>query len=87
MDFGVAQLDGLLSRFALVFELPLRRTVWLSSITIMAESRLRPYDAVHVATARAEGLRDFATADGHFRKINDLTVWLTRDSPDDGSDR
>ena len=87
MDFGVAQLDILLSRFAKAGALALRRTVGRSSIAIMVERRLRTCGAVHLATARAEGLRDFATEDSHFREISGLTVWLTRDAPDDGSDR
>lgn len=86
MDFGVAQLDQFVNRFAEIFELPLNRTTWLRSVAVMVENQLRSYDAVHVATAREAHLLHFATTDRHFRKIDDLTIWLTLDSADDNTE-
>ncbi len=85
MNFGVAQLEAFLERFEETFELPLRKSTWLSSVGIMAEEQMRSYDALHVATGREARFRDLATTDRHFRKIDDLTIWLTLDHPNDGS--
>lgn len=51
MQFGVRQFDALIERFAVVYELPFRPFIWLRSIEIMADRRLRSHDAVHLATA------------------------------------
>ncbi len=81
MDFGVQQLEALLDRFAETFELPIRPRTWRSSLSVMVDHQLRAYDAIHVATAREHHIRHIATADGHYRNVADLRVWLTQDPP------
>ena len=44
----------------------------------MAQHRLPSHDAIHVATARAAGVRDFVTLDDYFRRVPDLRLWLLR---------
>jgi predicted nucleic acid-binding protein len=73
---GVRRVSGLMSQFAHVTEVPFDRTIWEVSLGIMAQLQLRSHDAIHVATARGIGVRDFATLDGHFRRVPDLRLWL-----------
>jgi predicted nucleic acid-binding protein len=78
--FGLDELEAFLGRFAAVTEVEFRREIWLASLDVMARTQLRSHDAVHVATAREVGVRDFVTVDDHFRRVPDLRVWLMRDS-------
>ena len=45
----------------------------------MARTQLRAHDAIHVATAEAVGVRDFATLDDDFKRVASLRVWQIRD--------
>ncbi len=45
-----------------------------------ARHRLRSHDALHVATALAAGVPDFATVDADFRRVSALRLHLLRDS-------
>ena len=70
--------EDLLARFADLSEIAFDPTIWRASLDVMAHFRLRSHDAVHIATARAAGVRDFATLDDDFRRVPDLRVWLLR---------
>lgn len=87
LESGVVQLEAFLGRFAEALEFPVNQRLWLRSVSIMAEHRLRSYDAFHVATAREARLSHLVTTDRHFRRVHDLTIWLTLDAPSDGSGR
>jgi predicted nucleic acid-binding protein len=79
-EFGVRQFDALVASFAEVFEVPFDSTIWLSSVAVMTDERLRSHDAVHVATARAYRVPALATGDDHFLRVRDLEVILVRDA-------
>ena len=79
MAFGVQRFEALIARFATVTEVEFDIPIWLASIDIMAQTNLRSHDAIHVATARSAGVRDFATVDAHSRRVPDLNVRLIRD--------
>lgn len=81
MRFGVQEFDALLARFDEVNELPFDQSIWLQSITVMTDERLRSHDAIHVATAREYRVPCIATTDDHFLRVNDLDVRLLRDTP------
>jgi len=78
MRFGISQLETFLDGFE-VIELPFVTGIWEQSIEIMALDQLKSLDAIHIATARAYGLRHFATLDNDFNRVSDLRVWLIRD--------
>lgn len=80
MQYGVEQFDQLRERFIDAFELPFDRSIWLQSIDLMVEYFLQAHDAVHAATARAYGLRAFATTDADFVRVTGLDVILLRDA-------
>jgi predicted nucleic acid-binding protein len=80
LRFGVQQFDALLERFALVYELPFRQSIWLRSVEIMADRQLRSHDAIHLATAYENRLTCFATTDDEFLKVPDLDVRLIRNA-------
>lgn len=80
MQFGVSQFAVFLGQFVQVIEFPFRRGIWESSVKIMAFHNLRSHDAIHVATARHLGVKDFATSDNDFQHIDALTVQLIRDT-------
>lgn len=80
MQFGVSQFAAFLGQFVQVIEFPFRRGIWESSVKIMAFHNLRSHDAIHVATARHLGVKDFATSDNDFQHIDALTVRLIRDT-------
>ena len=75
---GARRFEDLLVRFAEVSEIAFDPTIWHASLDVMARYRLRSHDAIHVASARAAGVRDFATLDGDFRRVPDLRVLLLR---------
>ncbi|MGH2534127.1 MAG: type II toxin-antitoxin system VapC family toxin [Thermomicrobiales bacterium] len=80
-QFGVEEFELLLARFAQVNELPFDQAIWLKSITVMTDERLRSHDAIHVATAREYRVPCIATTDDHFLRITDPAVRLLRDDP------
>jgi predicted nucleic acid-binding protein len=80
MTFGVNQFRAFLRQFEDAIELPLDEETWERSIEIMIRHKIRSYDAMHVATARAHGLRHLATVDRWFSGIRSPRIWLTRDS-------
>lgn len=80
MDRGVERFQALLATFGEAIELPFDATIWHTSIDLMVEHFLQAHDAVHAATARAYGLRAFATTDDDFARVTGLDVILLRDS-------
>jgi predicted nucleic acid-binding protein len=60
-------------------ELPVGSALWDDSIETMARWQLGSNDALHVATARAYGIRYFATTDRGFRGVPAPMIWLIRD--------
>jgi predicted nucleic acid-binding protein len=80
LAFGVARFEALVGRFAGVTAVPFDRTIWQASLAVIAQHRLRSHDAIHVATARAAAVPDFATLDDDFRRVADLRVWLVRNA-------
>ena len=76
---GLNRLNALLARFAHTVELPIQARLWEDSIELMARWQLGSNDALHVATARAYGLRYFATTDRGFRDVPTPMIWLIRD--------
>lgn len=79
MSAGMQKFESFLNRFDEVAEFPFHGEIWEQSVEIMARHQLKSLDAVHVATARAYGLRHFATLDDDFNHVQDLRVWLIRD--------
>lgn len=79
MAYGFTLLDGLVAGFAGNLELPIDESVIAASVQIMARHRLRSHDAIHVATALAAGVPDFASVDGDFRRVSALRLHLLRD--------
>lgn len=79
LEFGSRQFESLIRRFALAVEIPFDVSIWHDSVGVMAAYGLRSLDAIHVATARRQGLRHLATLDDDFRRVRDLDVWLLRD--------
>jgi predicted nucleic acid-binding protein len=69
-----------MERFALVFELPFRQSIWLRSVEIMADRQVRSHDAIHLATAYENRLTRVATTDDEFLKAPDLDIRLIRDA-------
>jgi predicted nucleic acid-binding protein len=80
LRFGLRQLDALLSHFEFV-EIQSDALTWAQGIPVIARHNLKSYDAFHIATARAHGLRHFATTDRDFRGIRSPRIWLIRDAP------
>ncbi len=80
MAYGMTLLDQLLAGFAGTLELPIDESVIAASVQIMAQHRLRSHDAIHVATALAAGVPDFATVDADFRRVSALRLTLLRDT-------
>lgn len=80
LTFGFSRFDALMARFDAVSEVAFDLPIWEASLDVMARHRLRSHDAIHVATARAGGVRDLATLDDDFRRVPDLRVWLIRDA-------
>lgn len=78
MSAGIDRFARLPGQFPRAIEVQLTLPIWYDSIDVMTRHRLRSLDAVHVATARAAGLRDLATLDDHFRRVTLLTVWQMR---------
>jgi predicted nucleic acid-binding protein len=81
MRFGFSQFDRLMGTFQDVTEVPLSLTACIQSRRIMDDYDLKSYDALHVATARALRLRNFATTDREFRVVTGLRLCLIRDTP------
>lgn len=79
LENGLHELEVFLQAFAEVVEVPLRRSIWIASVDVVAQTQLRSHDAIHVATAREAGVADFVTVDAHFRRITDLRVHVIRD--------
>jgi predicted nucleic acid-binding protein len=75
---GVRRFQAFLDQFVEVVEVPLTTHVWLQSIDLMAFEALDGSDALHLASARAIGVGDFATTDEDFRRITYPTVHLLR---------
>ena len=80
MTTGTGKFGVFLSHFSEVIELPFVTEIWEQSVEIMALNQLKSLDAIHIAMARAYGLRHFATLDDDFNRVQDLRVWLIRDS-------
>lgn len=79
MGAGKQKFDAFLASFSEAIELPFETEIWERSVEIIARNQLKSLDAVHIATARAYGLRHVATLDDDFNRIADLRVWLIRD--------
>jgi predicted nucleic acid-binding protein len=80
LAFGLREFATFTAQFHAIVEVAFDRSIWHASIDVIAQTRLRAHDAIHVATARAAGVRDFATLDDHFRRVPDLRLWLIRDT-------
>jgi len=76
---GVRRFQAFLDQFGEVVEIPLTTHVWLQSVDLMAFEALDGSDALHLASARAIGVGDFATTDDDFRRITYPVVHLIRD--------
>lgn len=80
LRYGLDLFEVFLDRFE-VGEFPFDRPTWHESIAVMVDLRLRSLDAIHIATARRNGIRAIATADGDFmRAAGEFDVVLVRDS-------
>ena len=80
MEEGVRQFEWFLDKFESVTEVPSAEPIWRASIGLMARYRLRSHDAIHVATALAAGVPDFASVDSDFRRVPTLRLHLLRDT-------
>ena len=74
------QFERFLAPFAAIVELPFSLPIRRASIELMARHRLRSHDAIHVATALAAGVPDFASVDSDFRRVPALQLHLLRDA-------
>jgi predicted nucleic acid-binding protein len=79
MVHGVREFERLCGEFFHVYEYPFDEEIWLRSVHIMSHYRLHSLDAIHVATAQHLGIRDFATSDADFRRVDNLHCHLIRD--------
>jgi predicted nucleic acid-binding protein len=79
MGFGEQQLEAFFDQFAEAIELPLRAGTAARTVALMCQYNMKSYDAVHVAVATENGLRDFASTDREFRPVQGLQLWLARD--------
>ena len=67
-------LADLLAEF-LWYEAPLTATVREAALQYMIEYNLGAQDAVHLASALLSGVRDFASFDRRFRRVDGLYLW------------
>lgn len=72
-----AALDRLLSHFN-VEEVDLTEHIRKKVRLFMAEHNLKAHDAVHVATAFAAEVLDFASFDADYRRVAGLYLWNDR---------
>ncbi len=79
LDFGIQQLDVLIRTFYRAYELPIQGQTCQRCMKIMSQHNLDSYDAIHVATAMHNNVRDFVTVDGDFTRVGELKVILVRD--------
>lgn len=62
--------DTLFTQFRRVEEIGITREITREAITVMAESRLKSYDAVHVASAIWLQSAEIITSDRDFERVN-----------------
>jgi predicted nucleic acid-binding protein len=67
-------LEELLNQFNW-FEIPLTPAVRVLASAYMADFALGSQDAVHLASAAAEGMPDFASLDSVYRRVDGLSLW------------
>jgi predicted nucleic acid-binding protein len=82
---GIRQFEALLGLFSEWYEIEADIRIWRRSLEIMALHQLRAHDAIHVATSLKAGVRDFATCGDHFRRVDELNLWLMRDASAPGT--
>ena len=70
-------LENLLAQFEW-HEVALAEAVRRDDARLMAEHNLRSYDAVHLASATAVGVPDFASLDRGYRRVDGLQLWNDR---------
>lgn len=77
---GAREFERLVSQFYRFTEIPFTLEIWRSSIDLMAAETLDSSDATHLASARIDGVPDFATTDADFRRISSPHIHLIRPS-------
>lgn len=83
LENGMSLLDELFDQFAQASEVAIEPAIVDRAVLSMALHKLRSYDAIHVATAEALGIRDIATCDSDFLRVdgeNGLRIHLIRDA-------
>jgi predicted nucleic acid-binding protein len=70
----VAALDGMLSQVNKV-EVGINAVVRQRAVALMVQFNLGSQDAIHLASAYVAGVRDLASFDRHFRRVDGLHLW------------
>ncbi|MGD9890259.1 MAG: type II toxin-antitoxin system VapC family toxin [Dehalococcoidia bacterium] len=70
----LAAFEGLFDQFSW-YEISLTTAVRVDGLRLVSTFNLRPYDAVHVASARTLECMDFASFDEAFRRVDGLILW------------
>ncbi len=68
-------LEALLADFADWVEIPLTADIRAQAVQYIREYNLHGQDAMHLAAARAAGVRDLASFDGRLRRVTGLHLW------------
>lgn len=70
----LGRLDDALGQFQVV-EVPVAPGVRRLAASYMAAYGMGSQDAVHLASAAQDGVLDFASLDGVYRRVDDLDLW------------
>lgn len=70
----LADFEALLAQFEWT-EIFLEDTIRAEAISVMARYNLGSQDAIHLASAFSEGVRDFASLDRRFRRVDHIFLW------------
>lgn len=73
----LSDFEAVLDQFGWV-EVPVTPDVRLAAVRLVAQYNLGAQDALHLASATAAGVRDLASFDESFRRVDGLSLWNDR---------